>query len=106
MIHWKHVRTCNHTNKQRARQFVTILWTIVLVSTFLISFPSRGAYAEPKLSLHQLHADGSIWKWNGEPCLGGVCSSWQPLDNNFHTVQIVENDFDLYQRHDDGSIWS
>jgi hypothetical protein len=32
--------------------------------------------------LYQVHLDGSIWQYTGEPCAGSSCLGWVELDNN------------------------
>jgi hypothetical protein len=58
-------------------------------------------------TLYQMHNTGLIWRWKGDACTGNSCPSWELLDNNGRTAQIVvDNTSDiLYQVHYDGTIW-
>ena len=52
-----------------------------------------------------MHNDGRIWRYTGKPCSGTSCPSWQMLDNNAATRDIVANFARVYQRHNGGRIW-
>jgi hypothetical protein len=69
--------------------------------------------------LYQLHNDGSIWRYRGQPCsaipvhvvwddphpnLAPPCPGWEPLDRNPKTSAIAAGGARLYQLHNDGSI--
>src|ERR1019366_2686538 len=56
--------------------------------------------------LYQVHLDGSIWQYTGEPCEGSSCLGWVELDNNPITAFIAAGGGKLYQVHTDGTIWS
>src|ERR1022692_2739837 len=56
--------------------------------------------------LYQVHLDGSIWQYTGEPCEGSSCLGWVELDNNPITATIAAGAGKLYQVHTDGTIWS
>jgi hypothetical protein len=51
-------------------------------------------------SLYQLHYDGKVWRYTGQPVSG-----WELIDQNPATVDIVAAPGVLYQRHRDGKIW-
>jgi peptidyl-Asp metalloendopeptidase len=72
-------------------------------------------------ALYQLHKDGSIWQYNGTPCVDAThCPGWQQLDNNPAAIAIAASagywteigllggippGQHLHQLHQDGSIW-
>jgi len=70
-------------------------WTTIQVPT---------AIAAAGNQLFELHNDGKIWRYSGNPC-GNFCPSWQMLDNNPSAVGIASGGTELYQLHNDGSIW-
>lgn len=55
--------------------------------------------------LFQLHNNGGIWHWTGQPCSGGSCPHWQRIDRNPAAKSIAANRNNLFQLHSDGSIW-
>ena len=55
--------------------------------------------------LYQLHSNGSIWRYTGQPCSGIYCDGWQMLDNNAQSKALATGGGQLYQLHTDGSIW-
>jgi hypothetical protein len=60
--------------------------------------------------LYQRLADGSVWKWDGQPqshCddLGKVCPGWTRINNDKRTEDIVASDSTVFQRLADGSVW-
>ena len=54
----------------------------------------------------QLHNDGQLWQWLGQPCNGGSCPHWVMIDNNPATKKITTaGNLGLFQLHNDGKIW-
>src|ERR1035438_2041412 len=51
--------------------------------------------------LYQVHLDGSIWQYTGEPCEGSSFLGWVKLDNNPITAFIAAGGGKLYQVHTD-----
>ena len=49
--------------------------------------------------LCQRHADGSVWRYLGEPW------RWEKIDDNSQTVEILVAGSEIYQRHGNGRVW-
>jgi hypothetical protein len=56
------------------------------------------AIAAGESNLYQLHNDGTIWRYTGQPCSGIYCDGWQKLDNNPKT-KMIKAGTELYQLH-------
>lgn len=63
------------------------------------------AVAATRESLFQLHDNGAIWLWRGQPCEGTSCPHWTRVDNNAGTRAIAANRSHLFQLHENGEIW-
>lgn len=68
--------------------------------------PKTIQIVEGPAGLFQLHNDGQMWKWTGQPCNGSSCPHWVMIDNNPATKKILLVDsLGLFQLHDSGAVW-
>lgn len=73
----------------KGQSLIILLGCSLLFSILVISGTHRTATAQDGVSLYQLHRDGKIWRYTGQPCSGASCPGWQMLDNNPRTVAIA-----------------
>jgi hypothetical protein len=77
----------------------TVKWAFCLAAVFYCGIDQ--AAAQP----YQLHNDGSIYQFTGDPCHENSCMGWQLLDKNPQTKAIVASGTGLFQLHANGMIW-
>jgi hypothetical protein len=92
--------------KKQRKRFIRSFCVVIVLCTFFLVMYSTPVHAAPNLSLHQIHRDGSIWRYTGTPCSGwSYCPGWQLLSNNPATYDIAASNRGLVQVRTDGSIW-
>jgi hypothetical protein len=77
-------------------------------ATLLDNNPAASSITSGDGGLFQMHSNGSIWHYTGQPCTSTGCPGWAELDNNSQTRTIAAGGFSapyLFQLHFSGSLF-